>query len=142
MKALPFVIIFLSNISVGYAQEKDSARTEKIILPWFVERFKISAGGLYIINNTNIRVGVNGMDATTIDGEKDLGFYKQVGTFLANFQWQISRRSRMTLSYYNIRRNSNRTLQKDISFEDNTYHANSSVYCYFISDNVKFTGYK
>jgi hypothetical protein len=55
-----------------------------------VERFKISAGGIYIINNTNIRVGVNGMDATTIDGEKDLGFYKEVVTFLANFQWQIS----------------------------------------------------
>ena len=139
MKALPFVIIFLSNISVGYAQEKDSARAEKIILPWFVERFKISAGGLYIINNTNIRVGVNGMDATTIDGEKDLGFYKQVGTFLANFQWQISRRSRMTLSYYNIRRNSNRTLQKDISFEDNTYHANSSVYSFFNTAIYQFS---
>ena len=139
MKAIPFVIIFLSNISVVFAQEKDSARAEKIILPWFVERFKISAGGLYIINNTNIRVGVNGMDATTIDGEKDLGFYKQVGTFLANFQWQISRRSRMTLSYYNIRRNSNRTLQKDISFEDNTYHANSSVYSFFNTAIYQFS---
>ena len=138
MKAFPFVIIFLSNISVGYAQEKDSTRAEKIILPWFVERFKISAGGLYIINNTNIRVGVNGMDATTIDGEKDLGFYKEVVTFLANSQWRISRRSRNT-DYYNIRRNSNRTLLKDISFEDNTYHANSSVYSFFNTAIYQFS---
>jgi hypothetical protein len=29
MKAIPFVIVFLSNISVGYAQEKDSAKAEK-----------------------------------------------------------------------------------------------------------------
>ena len=139
MKAFPFVIIFLSNISVVYAQEKDSARAEKIILPWFVERFKISAGGIYIINNTNIKVGVNGMDATTIDGEKDLGFYKEVVTFLANFQWQISRRSRITLNYYNIRRNSIHTLQKDISFADSTYHVNSSVYTFFNTAIYQFS---
>jgi hypothetical protein len=139
MKAIPFVIVFLSNISISYAQEKDSTKAEKIILPWFVERFKISAGGIYIMNNTNIKVGANGMDATTIDGEKDLGFYKEVVTFLVNFQWRISRRSRMTLSYYNIRRNSNRTLQKDISFEDNTYHANASVYSYFNTGIYQFS---
>jgi hypothetical protein len=139
MKALPFVIIFLSIISPGYAQEKDSTRAEKIILPWFVERFKISAGGLYIINNTNIRVGVDGMDASSIDGEKDLGINREVGTFLANFQWRISRRSRITLNYYNIRRNSIHTLQKDISFADSTYHINSSVYTFFNTAIFQFS---
>ena len=139
MRILATVIIFLSGILICHAQKKDSTKTDKIILPWFVERFKLSAGGLYIINNTNIRVGVNGMDATTIDGEKDLGFYKEVVTFLADFQWRISRRSRITLNYYNIRRNANRTLQKDISFEDNTYHANSSVYSFFNTAIYQFS---
>jgi hypothetical protein len=135
------LVIFasLSGVSFSYAQKKDSAKAEKIIVPWFVERFKISAGGIYIINKTNIQVAVNGQDATSIDAEKDLGLHKEVGTFLANFQWRISRRSRVTLNYYNIRRNSNHTLQKDITFEDNTYHANSSVYTFFNTAIYQFS---
>src|SRR3982750_4559737 len=137
MKAGALVMIILLHFLYGQAQEKDSKKDEKtdkqkkIILPWFVERFKISAGGLYIINKTNIQVGVNGSESTPIDAEKDLGFNKETGTFLANFQWRISRRSRVTLNYYNIKRNSNHTLQKDIAFDDNTYYANSSVYTFF-----------
>jgi hypothetical protein len=145
MKAAALVMIFLFNILCGHAQEKDSTKEqkemkeEKIILPWFVERFKISVGGLYIINKTNIQVAVNGMEATPIDAEKDLGFNKESGTVLANFQWQISRRSRITLNYYNITRSSNHTLQKDISFEDNTYYANSSVYTFFNTAIYQFS---
>jgi hypothetical protein len=145
MKAPALVMICLLNILYGRAQEKDSINTEKdtkaekIILPWFVERFKISAGGLYIINKTNIQVAVNGQDATSIDAEKDFGLHKEVGTFLANFQWRISRRSRITLNYYNIKRNSNHTLQKDITFGDNTYYANSSVYTYFNTAIYQFS---
>ena len=66
MKSLALVIIFLSYFLYVYAQEKDSTRAEKeikraeIIVPWFVERFKISAGGIYVVNRTNIQVGING----------------------------------------------------------------------------------
>jgi len=137
MKGSALVMFFLSAILYGRAQESDSVnakketKADKIVLPWFVERFEISAGGLYIINKTNIQVAVNGNDATSIDAEKDLGINKEAGTFIANFQWRISRRSRVTLNYYNIKRNSNHTLQKDITFEDNTYYANSSVSTFF-----------
>jgi len=145
MKAAALVMIVLFNILYGHAQESDSARIEKEIkkekriVPWFVERFKISAGGFYVINKTNIQVGINGMDATSIDAEKDLGLHKEVGTFLANFQWRISRRSRLTLNYYKVNRSSNHTLQKDIIFDDNTYHANSSVYTYFNTAIYQFS---
>ena len=77
--------------------------------------------------------------ATTIDGEKDLGINKEVGTFLANFQWRISRRSRLNLNYYNIKRNSNHILQKDIIFGDNTYYAISSVYTFFNTAIYQFS---
>lgn len=145
MKSGSLVIIILFNFLYGRAQESDSVKTEKeikrekIIVPWFVERFKISAGGFYVVNRTNIQVGINGMDATPIDAEKDLGLHKEVGTFLANFQWRISRRSRVSFNYYNVNRNSNHTLQKDIIFEDNTYHANSSVYTYFNTAIYQFS---
>jgi hypothetical protein len=145
MKGTALVIIFLLNVLCGRAQEKDSLKVEKvnkaekIIVPWFVERFKISAGGFYVINKTNIQVGINGNDATPIDGEKDLGLNKEVVTFLANLQWQISRRSRVTLNYYNVKRSSTHTLQKDITFNDNTYPANSSVYTYFNTAIYQFS---
>jgi hypothetical protein len=145
MKGLALCIVFLSGILCGYAQEKDSIKTEretkseKIILPWFVERFKLSVGGMFIINNTNIQVALHGSQGTDIDAEKDLGFNKEVGTFLANFQWRISRRSRVTLNYYDIKRNSNQTLQKDIIFDDYTYHANSSVYTFFNTAIYQFS---
>jgi hypothetical protein len=144
MKAPALVMLFLLVVSWGHAQEdsanaKKEVNAEKIVLPWFVERFKLSAGGLYIINKTNIQVGVNDNDATPINAEKDLGFNKEAGTFLANFQWRISRRSRVTLNYYNIKRNSNHTLDKDITFEDNTYKANSSVYTFFNTAIYQFS---
>ncbi|MEJ0083249.1 MAG: hypothetical protein WDM78_20380 [Puia sp.] len=58
--------------------------------------------------------------------------------------WQTSnggypRRSHMTLNYYNVRRNSNHTLQKDIIFDDNTYHAHSSVNSYFNTAIYQFS---
>jgi hypothetical protein len=139
MRILATAVMFLLGILFCQAQKKDSTVAGKIILPWFVERFKISAGGLYVINKTNIQVGVNGMDASSIDAEKDLGFNKEAGTFLANFQWRISRRSRITINYYNVKRNSNHTLDMEITFEDNTYHANSSVYAFFNTAIYQFS---
>lgn len=139
MKALIFALILLFNISFAYSQTKDSTRSHKIILPWFVERFKLSAGALYLVNKTNIQVGINDMNGTAVDAEKDLGFNKEVGTFLANFQWRISRRSRITLNYYNVKRSSTHTLQKDINFDDNTYYVNSSVYTYFNTAIYQFS---
>src|ERR1700759_3894187 len=145
MKSGALVIIILFNYLYGRAQEKDSLKAEKefkaekIIVPWFVERFKISAGGFYVVNKTNIQVGINGDDATTIDAERDLGLNKEVGTFLANIQWRISRRSRIVLNYYKVNRNSNHILQKDIIFDDNTYHSNSSVYTYFNTAIYQFS---
>jgi hypothetical protein len=140
MRSCAIVILFFTNISFGYSQAKDSAEShKKIILPWFVERFKISAGALYLVNKTNIQVGISGREGTDIDAEKDLGFNKEIVTFLANFQWRISRRSRITLDYYGIKRSSTHTLQKDIIFEDNTYPVNASVKSFFNTDIYQFS---
>jgi hypothetical protein len=131
MKTAFLILILLSAGYLSYSQSKDSAQTDKIVLPWFVERFKISAGAIYIVNKTNIRVQLNDASGTDINLEKELGFNKEIGTFLADFQWQISRRSRIALNYYSVRRSSNHTLDKDIIFEGNTYYANSTVHTFF-----------
>ncbi len=131
MKELTFIAILILNISFGYTQIPDSSRNEKRTVPWFVERFKISAGYFYVVNFTNIQVGITSPSGTEINAEKDFGFNKELGTLLANFQWRISSRSRFTLSYYKIERSATRVLQRDIVFEGASYPINSKVNSYF-----------
>jgi hypothetical protein len=130
MKSTGILFIFIVCVIHTYSQDHDSTLNikPKKTAPWFVERFRLSAGLFVPVNNTSIQVGIKGgAIGTEIDFEKDLGFGKTDFTFLANFQWRISRRSRLNLNYYNIPRNSTHTLQKDITFGDNTYPVNATV---------------
>jgi len=127
----PFFILLLSAVK-GYGQQTDSAPVEKKIAPWFVERFKLTAGFFLPVNNTSIQVGLTGKAAgTEIDFQKDLGYTQAVGTFLAGVQWRISRRSRINFSYYDINRSANHTLDKTIYFKDDTFKLNTSVHTFF-----------
>jgi hypothetical protein len=135
MKAATLTTIFLISILFSYSQTKDS-----LVAPWWVEKFKLTAGLFVPINNTKVQVGVNGTaNGTNIDFQKDLGFDAAQITFLANFQWRISRRSRINLSYYDMNRTATHTLKKDITFKDQTYHINSTVDTYFNTSIYQFS---
>jgi hypothetical protein len=146
MKAALAVILVFS-VSIGYAQKKDttsqivvSTTENKLIAPWWVEKFKLSAGFFLPVNSTKVQVGLNGQAAgTDIDFQKDLGFGATISTFMANFQWRISRRSRVNLGYFNMRRNAVHTLQKDITFDSTTYHVNSTVDVFFNTAIYQFS---
>lgn len=85
----------------------DSFKKQKPTPPWFVKRFKITAGIFFPVNNTKVEVGNQSHTfCTTIDFEDDLDFRKSTTTFLADFQWRISRRSRLDLNYFNLNRSS------------------------------------
>ncbi|WP_436486677.1 hypothetical protein [Chitinophaga sp. ARDCPP14] len=108
--------------------------------PWYVERFKVSAGAFFPINNTDVSVGsTDSRIGTDIDFEDDLGFNKNTGTFLLDLQWRASRRSRFDLSYYRVARNSDYRLQKDITFGENTYNINTSINAFFNTDIYRFS---
>ncbi|MFB6454040.1 hypothetical protein ACE38W_02120 [Chitinophaga sp. Hz27] len=138
---LPAVLcIFSLNIN---AQETSSNETivqqsptyELPQAPWWVSRFKVSAGLFFVVNNTNVAInGTAGRIGTDIDLESDLGFKKNTVNFLGDFQWRISRRSRLDLSWVSLRRTSDHTIQREITFGDNTYNINSHVDAYFNTD--------
>ena len=131
MKAILVSLCVFTILANGHAQNVDSASRIKIT-PWFVEKFKVSAGFFLPINNTSIQVGINGSaQGTKIDFESDLGFNTSIGTFLANVQWRISPRSRVNFAYYKIDRGSTHTIDKDIIFKEDTFHANASVNSFF-----------
>ncbi|WCT13529.1 hypothetical protein [Mucilaginibacter jinjuensis] len=104
-------------------------------VPWFVDKFKLTAGFFAPVNNTNIRVnGTNGKIGTDIDFEDDLGFNKNTSTFLGDFQWRSSSRSRFDFSYYRLDRSSSYQIQKDINFNGNTYNIGAQIDAYFNSN--------
>ncbi len=109
----------------------DSTLPKKRIVPWFVEKFQITAGYFHVLNTTDVKVEIKGSSGTDINMEKDLDISRNAGSFLAEFDWRIASRSRVTFSYYNINRSATHTLNKDIVFEDNTYPVNASVNTYF-----------
>jgi hypothetical protein len=140
MKSGALITVLLFSISFSYSQTKDSSSSHKLVAPWWVEKFKLSAGFFIPTNNTQIQVGANGSAAgTVIDFQKDLGFGASIATFMTNFQWRISRRSRVNLGYFNMQRNATHTLQKDITFDSNTYHVNTSVNTHFNTAIYQFS---
>jgi len=134
--ALVFLLTlsFILNGQLKNCSAKDPVKdsTEMKTLPWFVEKFKVTGGFFVPLSNTKIHADIKGGAAgTEIDFERDLGYNNSQLTFLSNFQWRISPRSRANFNYYNIPRNSSHTLDKDIIFNGQTYPANSTISSFF-----------
>ena len=129
MKSLFIIVILTFLTNQGYCQ--DSTQLKKS--PWFVQRFKVSAGLFVPVNNTNIQVSLTGSTSggTEIDFEDDLGFDKVTPTVLMDFQWRASRRSRFDFSSYLVNRKSTHTLDKDIIFGEDTFKVNSTIHSSF-----------
>jgi hypothetical protein len=121
----------------SFTIKKDTVKRD---VPWFVDRYKISIGFFAPISNTTVRVGTNdGQHGTEIDFEDDLGFRTNTQTFLANAQYRLSSRSRFDLSYYNIRRNSTRTLNRTIEFGEDVYEINTKISAFFDTEIYRFS---
>ncbi|SHM80485.1 hypothetical protein SAMN05444266_11189 [Chitinophaga jiangningensis] len=108
--------------------------------PWYVEKYKVSAGAFFPINNTDISVGTqNGNAGTNVDFEDDLGFNRNTSTFYADLQWRASPHSRFNLTYYRVARSSTKVLQRDITFGDHTYNVNAEVDAHFNTNIYRFS---
>lgn len=125
----PIIFLFIFIGFSSYAQTNDSVPVKKKpALPWWVERFSVSAGFFVPVSNTELEVGSeDGRFGTKVDLEDDLGFSKTSSSFVGNLQWRASRRSRFDLNYFQLNRKATNTLAKDIEFKDTTFHANSTV---------------
>ncbi|WP_183576902.1 hypothetical protein HDF18_12315 [Mucilaginibacter sp. X5P1] len=121
------------------ATAKQSAKPPRDV-PWFVEKFKVSAGFFLALANTDVKVSnKDGSIGTDINFQNDLGFNKSTGSFLGDFQWRSSSRSRFDLSYYVVDQSASYTLQKTINFGNNTYDVNSTVSSFFNTDIYRFS---
>jgi hypothetical protein len=127
MKIIALLILALT-FNNSYSQKPMADSTKMRTAPWFVEKFKVTAGLFLPVSSTNLQVGLKGAAAgTEIDFEKDLALNNSQLTFLANFQWRISSRSRINLNYYNMPRSSTHSLQRDITYNGTTYPVDATV---------------
>src|SRR5678815_4385055 len=152
MKALLTIIILCIITPTGYCQDNATlyaiqadgtgyegfsifSRNKDLVkkkAPWFVQRFTITGGYFAPQNNTTVRVdGSSGAAGSRINFENDLGFTKTTQGVFGNLQWRISRRSRLDLEGLLVNRSAVHTLQKDITFGDSTYGANSTLKAFF-----------
>ncbi len=112
-------------LNVGFAQTTDTtAIKEKPEKYWWrpglLKNLHVAFGGFLPISNTNVQVSATGPNhsiGTEINFEDDLGFSRSGGTFMADIQYRLSRRSRFDLSFYRLNRSASHTLTKDIAFE-------------------------
>jgi len=115
-----------------YVFSSMNKRFLKKTAPWFVQRFTITGGYFAPANKTNIQVdGSNGAVGSKINFEHDLGLTKTTHAVFGDLQWRIARRSRLDLNGFLVNRSAVHTLQKDITFGDSTYPANTSVRAFF-----------
>ena len=142
MKKIIISTICIFCFALGSVAQTDSSKKNKYVAPWFVERFRISAGAFFPINNTVVQVSGTAAGhtaGTEINFERDLGFTKHTSTFVADAQYRLKRRSRFDLSYYRINRTSGHTLDKDIIFKDDTFHVNTSINSFFKTNIIRFS---
>jgi hypothetical protein len=112
MKLTALIIALLFSISSAYSQTKDS-----LVAPWWVEKFRISAGFFLPVNNMKVQVGAKGSANGKESILKKILDKRNGAYFLAAFDWRISRRSCISLAYYNINRSNTHTLERDITFQ-------------------------
>ncbi|NEU09624.1 hypothetical protein GZH53_14955 [Flavihumibacter sp. R14] len=135
IKLILLVTPLLLQGYLGYCQDASTP-----VAPWFVERYKISAGVFIPISETNIRVsGNSGTIGTDLDLEDDLGFEKSTTTFVAELQWRAWRRSRFDLKYFFLNRDVSKTLDEEIIFGDETYPVNTEIDAFFETKIYRFS---
>lgn len=116
----------IESDTVKEMQERDA--------PWFVERFRLSAGFYKMFNNTSVKISPESGEGADVDFENDLGFNESSQSFIADFEWRSSSRSKFNLTYYNSERNASKRLEKTIVIGDNTYDIDTEIYAYMNSE--------
>lgn len=137
---LLFASIFISRSAFAHSKDSSTVENPPIATSATVHatqyqdnisaayKFQIQAGIFMPFSNTQMQIGNDkGNLGTDIDLENDLGFNTQSFAAFGAFEWRISRRSRLNLSYFYLGRSSSYTLEKEIHFRDEVYPVSANI---------------
>lgn len=140
MKTIAIGLLLLCCMSAAAQTTESRPHKQKPTPPWYVDRFRISAGCFFPFIHTDVSVGnTSGTRGTNISFENTLGYNNTRFTFLGDAQWRAGRRSRFDLSYYRIARSAGHVLDRDITFGDHTYPVSAETNSYFNTDIFRFS---
>jgi hypothetical protein len=103
------------------------------------DKFQLTGGFAFVRFNTTIRVDTPDGPGTEIDVEDDLNADRTVPDPRFGLRWQISRKHSLEFGYLFARRTGERTLQRDIEYQGETYDAGLLVKTKFDSDLASLT---
>ncbi|GAA4301531.1 hypothetical protein [Aestuariibaculum suncheonense] len=137
---LTLVFSLLSSLVLMAQDSIASPSLQKNIPDWYTNKFEFHLGAFFPLNNTQVRVGSNNSGkGTLLDLEDNLGFSKYTTSFFGTASWQVSKRSRFDLNYFYLSRSTRYTIDKDIVFGENTYHADAEIEAFFNTQILRFS---
>lgn len=106
----------------------------------FDHRWSISAAGYWPDVDTTIKAnGNSGRVGTSLDLESDLGLKDRDALFAGGIVWNFARRHSLDLLYFELARNGNESINKDISFRDQTFPVQTTVHSLFETDVLRLS---
>ncbi len=117
------VLIFVLQMSTATSQTLSYER------PWSISKFSMRAGGFMAVNTTTLgaTLGTQKAGYSTFSFENDLDMNRNTYSALLNFNVRLGKHNRIDFSYYNIYRKNTTIIDKDITFGEHIYHANSEI---------------
>ena len=91
------------------------------------DKFRISLGGFYAETNTSVRLDANTAVGAAVSFEDLLGLNDRQLAGALNMYWRFGDRWHLGVDYFDISRNGDRYLAKDITWGGKTYTAGTTV---------------
>jgi len=101
------------------------------------DRFVLSFGFFLPDYNTDAQISSPDHEGTGVDLEKDLGFKANDSVFRFDGLFRISKRHQVGFSWFRLNRSTNKTIEKDISWDDYDFMAGVTLRGHFNLDLYK-----
>jgi len=106
----------------------------------FDHRWSFSAAGYWPDVDTTVKANGNGgRVGTSLDLESDLGLKDRDTLFAGGVTWNFARRHSLDLLYFELARNGNKSIDRDISFRDQTFPVQTTVHSLFETDVLRLS---
>jgi hypothetical protein len=124
-------ILAIVFIAVFFSSPVHAESSDPVDQPW--KRFSFNLGGYIADINSSVYLGSGTLGlGASVDVEDALGLDSSMSVLKAGISYRFgsSRRHMLGLQYYDFRRNSTKTLETEIKWEDKTYTAGTTVESY------------
>ncbi len=139
------LIVTIGAASPAGASSPDSTKTQAAAPNQKVSlypKLEISPSVTTVIFNSNIRVDASNSDVgTEVDAESDLGLEKNKIQPRIQARWRPGHKHEIEGGYQFAERNADKTLSRDISFRDTTFHVGANIHSVF-NTNLLFLNYR